>query len=165
MKEMFERQIGGAPDIKIATKRADSLWAFAGKATDGSIPKQELLEACRTLVETQVTDSTSRCNNLWPVMIVDQMPSEAWVDFVYMPSYAACAILLYGYRNGYSEDIPKLESTLRSGLSAAFPNGLVSSHGNECDKSTQNIMDLMYRSGLKELQDLFSETLKSAKVR
>ena len=160
MKEMFKRQMEGTPRIESATNRADALWTCARDAADGKLSGQELEETCWALVDTQIKDATSNGNRLWPVMLVNHMPSEAWVDFVYMPSYAACAILLCGYRQGYAERIPELESTLRNGLMAAFPDGVVSSHGNEWEKTTRKVLDLMERCGLQEAKDLFGLELR-----
>lgn len=160
MKEMFKHQMEGKPQIETATNRADSLWTCAKDAADGKLSGQELEETCWTLVDTQIKDATSNGNGLWPVMLVDHMPSEAWVDFVYMPSYAACAILLCGYHQGCAERIPELESALRNGLLAAFPDGVISSHGNEWEETTRNVLDLMERCGLQEAKDLFGLELR-----
>ena len=165
MKEMFKRQMGGSPRIEIATNRADALWNCARDAADGKLSGQELEETCCILVDTQIKNAASKSHGLWPVMLVDQMPSEAWVDFVYMPSYAACAILLCGYHQGCAERIPDLESALRNGLAAAFPDGVIASHGNEWEETTGEVLDLMDRCGLQTAKDLFGLKLRSSVVR
>ena len=165
MKEMFKRQVGGNPRVEVATSRADALWTCAKDAADGKLSGQELEETCWALVDTQIKDAASTGNGLWPVMLVDHMPSEAWVDFVYMPSYAACAILLCGYHQGYAERIPDLESALRNGLAAAFPDGVIASHGNEWEETTREVLDLMDRCGLQTAKDLFGLKLRSSVVR
>ena len=162
MKEMFKRQMEGAPRIEIAMNRAGALWGCAKDAADGKLSGQKLEETCWALVDTQIKDVASNCNGLWPVMLVDGMPSEARVDFVYMPSYAACAILLCGYHQGCVERIPELESTLRNGLTAAFPDGVISSHGNEWEETTRKVLDLMERCGLQTAKDLFGLELRSS---
>ena len=162
MKEMFKRQMGGSPRIEIATNRADALWNCARDAADGKLSGQELEETCCILVDTQIKNAASKSHGLWPVMLVDGMPSEAWVDFVFMPSYAACAILLCGYHQGCVERIPELESTLRNGLTAAFPDGVISSHGNEWEETTRNVLDLMDRCGLQAAKELFGLELRTS---
>ena len=164
MKEMFKRQMEGKPQIEIATSRADALWTCAKDAADGKLSGQELEETCWALVDTQIKDAASNGNGLWPVMLVDQMPSEAWVDFVYMPSYAACAILLCGYHQGCVERIPDLESALRNGLAAAFPNGVIASHGNECEETAGKVLALMERCGLQDARHLFELDLRGSVI-
>lgn len=160
MKEMLQRQIGGKPEIGTAKKRADALWACAEEASNGTLSGQELKELCCALTDTQLRDAASKSDGLWPVMVVDQMPSEAWVDFVFMPSYAACAILLCGYHRGFVKRIPELESALCKGLRAAFPDGVISAHGNGWSETTRKVRELMDRCGLQSVKELFGLELR-----
>jgi len=45
-------------------------------------------------------------------------------------------------------------------LAAAFPDGVIASHGNEWEETTREVLDLMDRCGLQAAKDLFGLKLR-----
>ncbi len=152
MKNVFERQIGGTPDLELAEKRAKELWKLAFRAANGEIEAEEMESLCRDIMKNQML-AAKAWYGLWPVLLTKDMPSEACADFIYRPSAAVCGILLVAVLAGYTQKIPGLNVCLQRGLDRTFPRGEIASHGYEQPKEEARVIELLTKCGLGNYLD------------
>ena len=83
----------------------------------------------------------------------DDLPSDARVDFHYLPTYLSTAILMKAYMTDASTFASKEKSVLLAGLKASCPRNL-RGHGYEALKGQIEALNIFMKAGLNEFIDL-----------
>ena len=85
----------------------------------------------------------------------DDLPSDAKVDFYYLPTYLCTAILMKAFMTDSSAFASKEKSALLGGLKASCPKNL-RGHGYEALKGQIEALNIFMTAGLNEFIDLHS---------
>ena len=82
-----------------------------------------------------------------------KIPSDARVDFIYVPTYICTAILMKAYLTDYGSFTMKAQSALKKGLKLSCAKGL-RGHGFEAFKGQIEALNIFMKAGVKEFTDL-----------
>ena len=83
------------------------------------------------------------------------IPSDARVDFIYMPTYVCSAVLMKAYLMDEDRFTMKAKSALINGLKASCARNL-RGHGYEAFKGQIEALEIFFKAGLREFMDLHS---------
>lgn len=100
---------------------------------DSGFTKRSLSKYCESLVENQRIGLTRTKDNSWAVVDDDlEMPSDARVDFIFIPTYIAVATLSFVYLNypDIANKIDGYDNSLKKGMMFCTHRGL-RGHGFE----------------------------------
>lgn len=111
------------------------------KVVEGEVKREQYSDIVKKLVKTQREDGS------WSKLENYDIPSEARIDFLYNPTYLACAILLYlDYKYGL-EAIDGANASLEKGLVFSTGRGL-NGHGFDAINEQHINMRLFERAGV-----------------
>lgn len=122
-----------------------------GEIPNEEMSKEELKDFCKSLVEGQRED-ISKFEGSWSVTPIDHhegMPSDARVDFVYMPTYLSIAILTKVMIDflEVEKDISGYTESLRKGYEFATSRGL-KGHGYEAWATLTKTLELFEKGNV-----------------
>ena len=84
------------------------------------------------------------------------IPTDARVDFCYIPTYICSATLMKAYLTDSSSFTPKERSALSAGLKASCARNL-RGHGYEAFKGQIDALNIFIKAGLREFIDLYPD--------
>lgn len=103
-----------------------------------------------TILDFRDPEGTFKLLNL------EKMPTEARVDFIYMPTYICSAILMKAYMTDSSAFTLREKSALSNGLKASCARNL-RGHGYDALKGQIEALNIFIKAGLNEFIDLHSD--------
>ncbi len=127
-----------------AEEYSKELFEQATKGTYKNLTKEELREIADNLFE-----NVAEIDGSIALIVDDQMPTEGKVDFVYKPTYALAALLIYSYNN-YPEMFNEKEFELISKiLNKSIALNLLN-HGYDAEYGYLKNMLVFCQGGLKK---------------
>ena len=119
MKNTFYRpkQVNTEEFSRIVTKMQNDLDALL----KGNVKESELKEYLSKLVSDQMDLPRNTKMGFWGLEDPEKMPSDARIDYFYMPTYIASGILMYSKLNfpHLVEEISRFQDALKKGLYAS----------------------------------------------
>ena len=103
-----------------------------------------------TIVDFQDSDGSFKLFDSY------QIPTDARIDFCYMPTYLCTAILMKAYLTDSSKFSPKEKSGLLNGLKMSCAKNL-RGHGYEAFKGQIEALNIFMKAGLNEFMDLYPD--------
>ena len=123
MKNTFYRpkQVNTEEFSRIVTKMQNDLDALL----KGNVKESELKEYLSKLVSDQMDLPRNTKMGFWGLEDPEKMPSDARIDYFYMPTYIASGILMYSKLNfpHLVEEISRFQDALKKGLYASTEIG------------------------------------------
>ena len=108
------------------------------------------LESLDAVIDLQDDDGSFKLIDSYDI------PSDARVDFIYMPTYICSAILMKAYLMDENRFTMKAKSALINGLKASCARNL-RGHGYEAFKGQIEALEIFFKAGLREFMDLHSD--------
>lgn len=139
-------------DLNEFSKIIGSLKASLEELLSGECEISELQDFTERLIEDQDNDG------FWGLVDPEQTPSDARVDFYYMPTYYATAILMR-YLIDHPEDVDGIENfkeCLAKGLKASTERGL-KGHGYENIEGVIEAMKIFCTAGLPRFIGIYPD--------